>query len=246
MAERGIAEAIFEIQENKKIARDVCSMTLCGDTSALSKPGQFVNVQLPGLYLRRPISVCSYKAGEMVLIYKVVARGTKQMAGMQAGERLPMLVGLGNGFDIAPALGKRIALIGGGVGVPPLYGLMQALAGQQVVAVLGFGSADDVFYAEAFRALGAEVRIATVDGSLGQKGFVTDVLRDVDASYCFACGPEAMLRAVHATGLEGQLSFEARMACGFGACMGCTCHTIAGHKRICKDGPVLHTGEVTF
>ncbi|MCL1796135.1 MAG: dihydroorotate dehydrogenase electron transfer subunit, partial [Clostridia bacterium] len=183
---------------------------------------------------------------EMTLIYKVVGRGTARLAMMVAGESIDMLVGLGNGFDARPAAGKRIALIGGGAGIPPLYGLMRKLYGEDVQAVLGFASAADVFYAAEFKALGARVYVTTSDGSSGRKGLVTDELAGMAYDYYFACGPEPMLRAVHGLGSEGQLSFEARMACGFGACMGCTCRTIAGHKRICADGPVLTSSEVAF
>lgn len=241
-----ITQGQYEITENARIARDVYRLSLRGETGGFTNPGQFVNIRLSGLFLRRPISVCAYRPGEMTLIYKVVGRGTAQLSKMPPGESLDLLVGLGNGFDPEPARGKRVALVGGGVGAPPLYGLMEALRGEEVHVVLGFASAEDVFYAEAFEALGAKVSVATVDGTRGVKGFVTDVLATLSYDYYFACGPEPMLRAVHGLGGEGQLSFEARMACGFGACMGCSCRTIAGSKRICTEGPVLHSGEVAF
>lgn len=239
-------QGMYRIVENAPIARDVLRMRLEGDTGALSKPGQFVNVRLDGLYLRRPISVCSYDAGEMTLIYKVVGKGTRQMAHMKPGGALDLLVGLGNGFDAQKGRDRRIALVGGGVGVPPLYGVMRALEGEEVDCVMGFQSAQDIFYADEMRKLGARVHLATVDGTEGTHGFVTDVLRKIEYDYYFACGPEGMLRAVHALGGEGQLSFEERMGCGFGACMGCVCHTLTGYKRICADGPVLESGEVVF
>lgn len=239
-------QGIYTIAENKPVARAVYRMVLLGDTSALARPGQFVNIRLSGLYLRRPISVCAYTERSITLIYKVVGKGTAQMAAMPPGQTLDLLCGLGNGFDPEAARGARIALIGGGVGLPPLYGLMERLSGERVHVVMGFGSARDVFYRAEFEALGARVTVTTADGTAGMRGFVTDALAGTAYDYYFACGPEAMLRAVHALGREGQLSFEERMGCGFGACMGCTCRTLTGYKRICADGPVLHSGEVRF
>ena len=239
-------QGLYTIEKNERIAQDVYRMLLRGDLSALSRPGQFVNVKLDGFYLRRPISVCSYHGDELILIYKILGKGTRQMADMLPGQTLDLLVGLGNGFDVMPARGKRIALVGGGVGVPPLYGVMEQLRGEDVTCVMGFQSAQDVFYEAEFAELGANVVVATVDGSKGTKGFVTDALRDMAYDYYFACGPQPMLRAVHALGHEGQLSFEERMGCGFGACMGCSCQTLTGHRRICVDGPVFQSGEVQF
>ena len=241
-----MTQGIYEVMSNRLIARDVWEMKLLGDTSAVKHPGQFVNIRLDGLFLRRPISVCAWGEGFLTIIYKVIGKGTARMAGMAGGGRLDLLAGLGNGFNTAPARGKRIALIGGGVGVPPLYGLMEKLRGEDVVCVLGFNSAADVFYVKEFEALGARVSVTTVDGSFGQKGFVTDALREMAYDYYFTCGPEPMLRAVHRLGREGQLSFEARMGCGFGACMGCSCKTISGSKRICLEGPVMESGEVVL
>lgn len=241
-----ITEGTYEIAQITGIARDVYQMRLLGDTSAFDRPGQFVQIKLPGLYLRRPISVCTYGKGELTLLFKVVGKGTAQMAAMQPGQSLSMLCGLGNGFDAEKALGKRIALVGGGVGLPPLYGLMETLRGENVQVVMGFASASDVFYVEAFEALGAPVTVTTADGTRGIRGFVTDALRDMPYDYYFTCGPEPMLRAIHALGKEGQLSFEARMGCGFGACMGCSCRTITGSKRICLEGPVMESQEVMF
>lgn len=239
-----IRQGLFEIQQNQPLTHDVYKLVLGGDTSAFQAPGQFANIRLQGLYLRRPISVCAWDEKTLTLLYKVVGKGTAQLAQMQPGETLDLLTGLGNGFNPAPARGKRIALVGGGVGVPPLYGLMQQLAGEEVACVLGFQSAGDVFYQDEFAALGAKVHVATVDGTLGTKGFVTDVLKNLQYDYYFTCGPEPMLRAVHALGGEGQLSFEERMGCGFGACMGCSCKTLTGYKRICVEGPVMHSAEV--
>ncbi|MBQ2691455.1 MAG: dihydroorotate dehydrogenase electron transfer subunit [Clostridia bacterium] len=223
-------------------------MVLSGDTSSLSNPGQFINIALEGLYLRRPISVCHYEEGQMTIIYKAVGKGTKQMAKMAPGEKLDVLCGLGNGFDVSKAAGKKAAVIGGGVGVPPMYGTARELIknGVEVTAILGFGTKDMAFYIEEFKKLGAEVMVTTDDGTLGLKGFVTDALKQTDCDYYFACGPQPMLRSLHRTGIEGQLSFEERMGCGFGACMGCTCHTLVGTKRICQDGPVFPSSEVTF
>lgn len=236
---------MLEIGKNALLAPDVYEMTLVGDASAITAPGQFINIRLDGLYLRRPISVCDWGEGWIRVIYKVVGKGTAQMAQMTPGQKLDVLTGLGNGYDLAPAWGKRIALVGGGVGIPPLYGLAKRLGGEAFCCVLGFNRASEIFYAEEFAQYG-KVVLTTADGSAGVRGFVTDALRQLDYDYYFACGPEPMLRAVHALGKEGQLSFEARMGCGFGACMGCSCETLAGPKRICVDGPVMRSGEVRF
>ena len=236
---------MLEIGKNALLAPDVYEMTLVGDASAITAPGQFINIRLDGLYLRRPISVCDWGEGWIRVIYKVVGKGTAQMAQMTPGQKLDVLTGLGNGYDLAPARGKRIALVGGGVGIPPLYGLAKRLGGEAFCCALGFNRASEIFYAEEFAQYG-KVVLTTADGSAGVRGFVTDALRQLDYDYYFACGPEAMLRAVHALGREGQLSFEARMGCGFGACMGCSCETLAGPKRICVDGPVMRSGEVRF
>lgn len=236
---------MLEIGKNALLAPDVYEMTLVGDASAITAPGQFINIRLDGLYLRRPISVCDWGEGWIRVIYKVVGKGTAQMAQMTPGQKLDVLTGLGNGYDLAPARGKRIALVGGGVGIPPLYGLAKRLGGEAFCCVLGFNRASEIFYAEEFARYG-KVILTTADGSAGVRGFVTDALRQLDYDYYFACGPEPMLRAVHALGKEGQLSFEARMGCGFGACMGCSCETLAGPKRICVDGPVMRSGEVRF
>ena len=239
---------IYTIAENAPLAQDVFCLRLSGDGSWVQRPGQFVNIALAGKYLRRPISVCDWTQDSLTLIYKVVGSGTEQMSRMAPGETLDVLTGLGNGFDAAPAHGEKIALAGGGVGVPPLYGLARVLRsqGEAVQCVLGFRSRGDVFYEREFQVLGCDVHVVTDDGSYGARGFVTDVLKGLDYDYYFACGPQPMLRAVHAAGKTGQLSFEERMGCGFGACMGCTCKTLTGYKRICVDGPVLLSGEVSF
>lgn len=243
-----MTKGLYEILSNRKIADGTYEMELRGDTSSLSRPGQFINIALDGLYLRRPISVCHYGNGELTIIYKVVGKGTKKMSGMEKGEMLDVLCGLGNGFDIERAQGKRAAVIGGGVGVPPMYDVAKRLVSQGIdtTAILGFATESAAFYIEEFKALGVKVMVTTDDGSLGIKGFVTDALRQTDCDYYFACGPQPMLKSLHRTGIEGQLSFEERMGCGFGACMGCTCHTLVGYKRICQDGPVFLSSEVTF
>jgi dihydroorotate dehydrogenase electron transfer subunit len=239
-----ITQGIFEVAENRPVARDVWEITLLGDTSAMKHPGQFANIHLDGLFLRRPISVCTWDDKSMRLIYKVMGKGTAYMSQLIKGDKLDMLTGLGNGFTPAAARGKRTAIIGGGVGVPPLYGLMQQLKGEDVHCILGFNTAADVFYVKEFEELGAKVTVTTVDGSLGMRGFVTDALKQIDYEYYFACGPMPMLKAVHALEKEGQLSLEARMGCGFGVCMSCSCQMQTGMKRICLEGPVFTSQEV--
>ena len=223
-------------------------MVLEGDTSSLSKPGQFINIKLLGKYLRRPISVCDYDNNNITIIYKIVGSGTEQMSKMKAGESLDVLNGLGNGFDTSLS-GENPVLIGGGVGVPPMYGVCKELIkkGKNVKVILGFNTIDDVFYKNEFEALGADVYVTTADGSFGIKGFVTDVLENLDYSYFFTCGPSPMFKAIEAIAkTSGQYSFEERMGCGFGACMGCSCKTKYGNKRICKDGPVLVREEIVW
>ena len=240
-------QVIYSVQENTPLTTSVFRMVLRGDTSPITAPGQFVNLKLDGLYLRRPISVCDVRDDKLTLIYKVVGRGTEQLSRMKPGEALDALSGLGNGYDLSCA-GERPVLVGGGVGVPPLYLLARRLIAQDrpVTVCLGFNTADEVFYEDAFKALGCDVRLATVDGSRGTKGFVTDVLPEAPTHY-FACGPEPMLKAVfRVLDCPGQLSFESRMGCGFGACMGCTCETLTGYKRICRDGPVMRKEELTW
>ena len=235
------------VTENVRIAENVYRMTLESPGLEEMKPGQFVNLRLEGLYLRRPISVYDSEKGKLCLIYKTVGQGTRQMAELENGEELDVLTGLGNGYDLSKAGGAPL-LLGGGVGVPPLYLLARKLreAGKDVTAVLGFNTAAEVFGGEAFRALGCRVTVATADGSCGAKGFVTDVLPE-NYTYFYTCGPEPMLRAVYKrTKTSGQFSFEERMGCGFGACMGCSCKTVTGYKRICREGPVLEKEEILW
>jgi len=241
-------QSIFKITENTPLTKTVYKMKLQGDVSDITASGQFVNIKLDGLYLRRPISVCDCEDGVLTLIYKVVGKGTEQMAEMSAGEELNILTGLGNGYDLSPS-GDKPLLLGGGVGVPPLYMLAKKLIaeGKKVSVVLGFNTKDEIFCEEDFKALGAEVYVTTADGSYGIKGFVTDAMKDIDYSYFYTCGPEPMLKAIYkASNTSGQFSFEERMGCGFGACMGCSCKTITGYKRICKDGPVLEKEEILW
>ena len=241
-------QSIFTIKENTALTNTVYKMVLVGDTSDITNCGQFVNIKLDGLFLRRPISVCDCEGDILTLIYKVVGAGTEQMAKMGAGETLDVLTGLGNGYDTSVS-GDAPMLLGGGVGVPPMYMLCKKLIkeGKKVSVGLGFNTQDEIFYENEFRALGAEVAVTTVDGSYGTKGFVTDVMKDADYSYFYTCGPEPMLKAIHKTSTtSGQFSFEERMGCGFGACMGCSCKTITGYKRICKEGPVLEKEEILW
>lgn len=222
-------------------------MQLMGDTSSITAPGQFVNIQLESHFLRRPISVCDCEGNVLTLIYKVVGKGTEQMSEMEKGEKLDLLTGLGNGFDTAKS-GDKPLLIGGGVGVPPMYLLAKRLIaeGKKPSVIVGFNKEEEIFFADEFAALGIDVTVATADGSVGVKGFVTDALPE-EYSYFYTCGPEPMLKALyHATKTSGQLSFEERMGCGFGACMGCSCKTKYGNKRICKDGPVLEKEEIIW
>ena len=241
-------EAIFKITENTPLTKSVYRMKLSGDVSDITSSGQFVNIKLDGFYLRRPISVCDCEDGILTLIYKVVGKGTEKMSEMAVGTELNILTGLGNGYNTALS-GDKPVLLGGGVGVPPLYMLCKKLIaqGKKVTVILGFNTAEEIFCEDDFKALGAEVIVATADGSYGVKGFVTDALKDVDYTYFYTCGPEPMLKALYkATTTSGQFSFEERMGCGFGACMGCSCKTITGYKRICKDGPVLEKEEILW
>jgi len=239
-------QSLFEILENIPLTSTVYKMVLKGDTSDITASGQFVNIKLDGLFLRRPISVCDVVDDKLIIIYKVVGKGTKQMSLMKEGT-LDILTGLGNGYDLSKA-GDNPMLLGGGVGVPPMYMLCRQLIemGKKVTVVLGFNTKDEIFYEEEFKKLGAEVFVTTVDGSYGKKGFVTDEM-DREYSYFYTCGPEPMLKAIYKKSVtSGQFSFEERMGCGFGACMGCSCKTVTGYKRICKDGPVLEKEEILW
>lgn len=240
-------QVILKIADNKQIAPSVYRMKLCGDVGEITACGQFINIKLDGLYLRRPISVCDKDETSVTVIYKVVGKGTEKMFEMQAGDTLDVLTGLGNGYDLSLS-GDNPLLIGGGVGVPPLYLLAKRLREQnkKVSVVLGFNKKEEIFYENEFKNLGCDVTVATADGSYGVKGFVTDAMPK-SYSYFYACGPEPMLKAVYkAAKTQGQMSFEKRMGCGFGACMGCSCKTITGYKRICKDGPVMKTEEILW
>ena len=240
-------QLLFEIKENKPLTKDIMEMILAGDTSDITRPGQFVNIKLDGLYLRRPISICDAEEGKLTLIYKVVGKGTEQMKEMTEGS-LDILSSLGNGYDTSIS-GEKPLLIGGGVGVPPLYMLAKELVkeGKEVSVILGFNTKDEIFYEEEFKALGCKVYVTTVDGSYGIKGFVTEAMKDIEYTHFFTCGPEPMLKAVwNASKTSGQLSFEERMGCGFGACMGCSCKTLTGFKRICKDGPIMMKEEILW
>ncbi len=243
-----MTESIFTIIENKKTAKNTYKMILRGTADGCA-PGKFVNIKIDGFFLRRPISVCDCDGESLTLIYKTVGEGTEKMSRMSAGEKLNILAYLGNGYDLSKS-GDAPLLIGGGVGVPPLYMCAKELiaAGKNVSVILGFNTAEEVFFKDEFTALGAKVFVATADGSEGKKGFVTDALKDVGKySYFYTCGPEPMLKAVYgATETSGQFSFEERMGCGFGACVGCTCKTKYGNKRICKDGPVLVKEEIIW
>ena len=240
-------QGIFKISSNQKLTDNVYKMVLVGDTSDITACGQFINIQLDGLYLRRPISVCDCDETAVTIIYKVVGHGTEQMSKMVVGDTLDVLTGLGNGYDLSLS-GNAPVLLGGGVGVPPLYMLAKNLVaqGKRVSVVLGFNTQSEVFYEQEFKDLGCDVTVTTVDGSYGVKGFVTNAYPN-DYTYFYTCGPEPMLKAIYKTSkTSGQLSFEERMGCGFGACMGCSCKTIAGYKRICKDGPVMQKEEILW
>ena len=241
-------QSVFEIQSNIPLTKDVYRLVLSGDTSAVTAPGQFVEIAIPGKFLRRPISVSDWDAQHLTLIYRVVGQGTQQMSAMVSGAKLDLLTGLGNGYDLS-CCGEHPVLIGGGVGVPPLYALCRQLleAGKEPQVILGFNKKDEIFLEDAFRSLGAQTHIATADGSVGTKGFVTDVLSKLDYSYFYACGPLPMFRAIEKIAASGgQYSMEERMGCGFGACMGCSIQTRSGAKRVCKDGPVFRREEVFF
>ena len=245
--EWNMKDTVFKIIENNRIAKNVYRMCLEGDVSAIRNPGEFINIRLEGFYLRRPISVYDVSDTTVTIIYKVVGKGTEAMSRMTVGEELQILTGLGNGYDLSLS-GDKPLLIGGGVGVPPMYLLATRLLaqGKVVRVILGFNTEDEVFGEEEFKAIGCSVTVTTVDGSRGVKGFVTDALPE-NYTYFYTCGPEPMLKAVYnATDTSGQFSFEERMGCGFGACMGCSCKTITGYKRICKDGPVLKKEEILW
>ena len=241
-------QSIFQITENTALTKSVFRMRLSGDTSDITASGQFVNIKLDGFFLRRPISVCDAEAGVLTLVYKVVGKGTEYMSKMAVGEKLDILTGLGNGYNISKS-GDAPLLVGGGVGVPPLYRLAKELIslGKSVTVILGFNTKEEIFYEDEFKKLGANVIVATVDGSYGVKGFVTDAMKNVSYTYFYSCGPEPMLKALYKASVsDGEMSFEERMGCGFGACMGCSCKTVSGNKRICKEGPVLAKEDIIW
>ena len=241
-------QSIFTIISNEALTDSVFKMVLFGDTSAITAAGQFVNILLAGKFLRRPISVCDYDDTTLTIVYKVVGKGTAQMSAMAAGEKLDILTGLGNGYDLTLS-GDKPVLLGGGVGVPPMYNLAKKLIaqGKTVTVILGFNTKSEIFYENEFKALGCRVIVATADGSYGVKGFATTPLAELNYTYFYTCGPEPMLKAVYkATSTSGQMSFEERMGCGFGACMGCSCKTLTGYKRICKEGPVMKKEEILW
>ena len=240
-------QCMFTVTSNRPLTADVWEMKLKGDTSEITAPGQFVNIKLDGMFLRRPISICDWDSEGLTVIYKVVGKGTEYMSTLKEGKELDILIGLGNGFDIAKC-GQKTLVIGGGVGVPPMYGVAKALkaAGKEPVAILGFNKKEEIFYEDEFKALGIETIVTTVDGSYGVSGFVTNALPESYDFFC-TCGPGPMLKAVYnSTTTPGLMSFEERMGCGFGACMGCSCQTKYGNKRICKDGPVLEKEEIIW
>lgn len=242
-------EKVFlTVKDNKILTESVYEMKLSGDISAVKNPGQFVNISIDGCYLRRPVSVCDVDGDTLTLIYKVVGKGTERLSKYAAGEKIDTLVGLGNGYDLSLS-GEKPLLIGGGVGVPPMYLLAKKLVekGVKPTVILGFNTKSEIFYEKEFKTLGATVYVTTADGSYGKKGFVTDIMKDLDYTYFYTCGPMPMFKAIEkiAKG-SGEFSFEERMGCGFGACMGCSCKTKYGNKRICKDGPVLKREEIVW
>ena len=241
-------DTYFTLVKNEKIASNTYLSVLEGDVTDITASGQFVNIKLDGFYLRRPISVCNVEGDQLTIIYKAVGAGTEKMANTEVGAKWLVLTGLGNGYDLSKS-GDKPLLIGGGAGVPPMYYLARKLVaeGKKPTVILGFGKADEVFFKEEFEALGLTVLVTTVDGSYGIKGFVTDAMAGLDYTYFYTCGPEPMLKAIYdKTETGGQFSFEERMGCGFGACMGCTCKTKYGNKRICRDGPVLEKEEIIW
>lgn len=241
-------DVVMKVESNIKIAPDVYKMILIGDTDDITATGQFVNIKIDGLYLRRPISVCDFEKDKLTIIYKVVGEGTEKMAEYDEGKELLVLTGLGNGYDTETS-GDSPVLIGGGVGIPPMYALCKKLVaeGKSPSVILGFNKKEEIFFYDEFKALTDKVYVTTVDGSFGVRGFVTDVMKDIDYTYFYTCGPLPMFKAINKVAkTSGQLSFEERMGCGFGACMGCSCKTLTGYKRICKEGPVMRREEILW
>lgn len=243
-----MVQGIYKVKDNIALTDCVYKMVLEGDTSALTAPGQFINLTVEGCYLKRPISVFDWDESTVTIIYKVVGEGTEKMSKWAVGKESECLTGLGNGFDVKSS-GEKPLLIGGGVGIPPLYGLCKRLIaeGKKPTVILGFNTEKEIFCKEDFESIGAETIVTTVDGSFGVKGFVTDAMKELDYTYFYTCGPMPMFRAIEKTAVgSGEYSFEERMGCGFGACMGCSCKTKYGNKRICKDGPVLKREEIIW
>ncbi|MDR1628307.1 MAG: dihydroorotate dehydrogenase electron transfer subunit [Oscillospiraceae bacterium] len=241
-------QKIYKVTENTKIAKNTFKMVISGDTSEITKPGQFINIKINNLFLRRPISVCDYDEKNITIIYKVVGKGTGEMSNLKSGDSLDILTGLGNGYDTSKS-GANPLLIGGGGGIPPLYNLCKTLisCGKDLQVVLGFNTKEEVFYEKEFKSLGAKVCICTADGSYGEKGFTADIIKNLNYTYFYTCGPMSMFKAIeNVAKTSGQYSFEERMGCGFGACMGCSCKTKYGNKRICKEGPVLEREEIIW
>lgn len=237
----------FKILENKQIAKDVYKLVLEGNTSEITKPGQFVNIAISEFYLRRPISICDFEKNSLTLIYKVVGKGTYALSKKYTNHYLDILIPLGNGFDVEKTTMYPV-LIGGGVGVPPLVNLAKQLIKKvdKVQVIIGFNKKEEIFGEDMFKNIGISPIVTTVDGSYGIKGLVSDALKDIKADYIYSCGPEPMLKALSSFDIDGQFSFEARMACGFGGCMACSCKTKYANKRICKEGPVLFKEEIIW
>lgn len=241
-------QEIYKITQNIQIAKNIFKMIVMGDTSEITNPGQFINIKINNLFLRRPISVCDYDKESITIIYKVVGEGTEEMSNLRPGELLDILTGLGNGYDTSKG-GTDPLLIGGGVGIPPLYNLCKTFVsyGKNAQIILGFNTKEEVFYEKEFKDLGVKVYVCTVDGSYGEKGFVTDLMKNLNYTYFYTCGPMPMFKSIeNIAQTSGQYSFEERMGCGFGACMGCSCKTKYGNKRICKEGPVLEREEIIW
>lgn len=243
-------QGMMEIVKIENIADNVYEMTLKGaGAKYITKPGQFINIKINDSlqpYLRRPMSISDYDDQTIIIVFKVVGLGTEILKNKAIGEKLDCLIGLGNGFEINEG---DALLVGGGLGTPPLYNLGKKLhkKGIKVTTVLGFNSKKDIFYVDKFKEFG-DVFVATMDGSVGTKGTVVDVIKQANLTfdYYYTCGPEPMLDAMVINyPNNGQLSFEARMGCGFGACMGCSCKVkTKPYKRICVEGPVLLSEEV--
>ena len=239
----------MNIISNIQLTQDIYKMILEVDTSFITNPGQFINITIDNKYLKRPISISDYTDNSLTIIYKVVGKGTKILSNKIKGETIEALVGLGNGFTIKD--NKEVLLVGGGVGIPPLYNLAKQLINNntKVNVLLGFNTINDIFYDKEFKELGCTVYITTIDGSKGIKGHIGNGLQEYNLTnlYYYSCGPKPMLKALtQISNNQGQLSFEARMGCGFGACMGCSIEVKDGYKRICKEGPIFSSEEILW